>query len=315
MGPNYTSLSSNYKVTGQVIGTYPPAGVDTTEALYVEGPVGMIRPDGYQMPQDSALSFQGVRVRGDGTGQWLTPDMYRGTVGNPLSQRAYAWVGNNPLANSDPSGFVTSCPGGTLNEGGGVCSPAGGSSTLFPGPFGGGGGGTASFGPTIIRRQAAACPPGGAKTAATIGLSGAGSIIVIGVGANLSANLQLNVAGANSNISLSLQAAGGLGGGAYVGAGGGLVGGIGGSVPAPGFSTDYGSYLEGDAGWGPSGSFSTSQSASSTSLQVSPPWFGPLSRLGVGAGAGAGAFGGDGKSSGYAAVTLASPTLCQILGD
>ena len=214
--------------------------------------------------------------------------MYRGTVGNPLSQRAYAWVGNNPLANSDPSRFVTSCPGGTLNEGGGVCSPAGGSSTLFPGPFGGGGGGTASFGPTIIRRQAAACPPGGAKTAATIGLSGAGSIIVIGVGANLSANLQLNVAGANSNISLSLQAAGGLGGGAYVGAGGGLVGGIGGSVPAPGFSTDYGSYLEGDAGWGPSGSFSTSQSASSTSLQVSPPWFGPLSRLGVGAGAGAG---------------------------
>lgn len=39
------------------------------------------------------------------TNQWITPDWYPGTQGNPLSQRAYTWVGNDPTGLLDPSGF------------------------------------------------------------------------------------------------------------------------------------------------------------------------------------------------------------------
>ncbi|MGH7708267.1 MAG: putative toxin, partial [Vulcanimicrobiaceae bacterium] len=53
-----------------------------------------------------AISFQGVRTYDPGIAQWTTPDAYQGTVDDPMSQKPYVWNRNNPIAYSDPSGYV-----------------------------------------------------------------------------------------------------------------------------------------------------------------------------------------------------------------
>ncbi|MGB8834286.1 MAG: HNH endonuclease signature motif containing protein, partial [Candidatus Sulfotelmatobacter sp.] len=40
------------------------------------------------------------------TEQWTTPDAYKGDVHDPMSQRSYMWNNNNPVAYSDPSGYI-----------------------------------------------------------------------------------------------------------------------------------------------------------------------------------------------------------------
>ena len=40
-------------------------------------------------------------------GNWTAPDAYAGNVGDPMSQKAYMWNRNNPLAYSDPSGYLS----------------------------------------------------------------------------------------------------------------------------------------------------------------------------------------------------------------
>jgi len=50
------------------------------------------------------MIFQGPRVYDPSVEQWLQPDSYPGTLGDPMSQRAYMWNRNNPVAYGDPSG-------------------------------------------------------------------------------------------------------------------------------------------------------------------------------------------------------------------
>ena len=65
--------------------------------------VGMPRTDGIT---DQYTTIQGVRSYDPQLGSWTTPDAYAGTVHDPMSQQSYMYNDNNPVAYSDPSGFV-----------------------------------------------------------------------------------------------------------------------------------------------------------------------------------------------------------------
>ena len=73
-----------------------------------QAPVGrggmllIARSDGFS---DGQNTFQGIRTYDSQAGVWTTPDAYHGDVHDPLSQKPYAWNGNNPYAYSDPSGY------------------------------------------------------------------------------------------------------------------------------------------------------------------------------------------------------------------
>ncbi len=62
----------------------------------------MIRSDGYRM---IGGLVQGARSYDPTSGQWLTPDPYAGDVRDLMSQKPFMWNGNNPVSNSDPSGY------------------------------------------------------------------------------------------------------------------------------------------------------------------------------------------------------------------
>lgn len=116
---SYTYDGYKYTVTAVVSPQYPGDGTVVTPPT--GNFIGMSRVDGYQI---GFLTFQGVRAYSGYLGTWTTPDQYQGTFDNPLSQRAYAWEGNNPLAFVDPSGFdecgtiTTSFNGQTIGGGG-----------------------------------------------------------------------------------------------------------------------------------------------------------------------------------------------------
>lgn len=57
--------------------------------------------DGYF---DGNMTFQGTRTYDSNLGAWTTPDDDPGNIGDPLSQKSYAWNGNNPNAFMDTSG-------------------------------------------------------------------------------------------------------------------------------------------------------------------------------------------------------------------
>jgi len=77
-----------------LITTYSPVGRG--------GLLGIPKSDGIS---DGQNTIQGVRSYDPGTGQWSTPDAYRGDVHDPMSQKPYMWDRNNPYAYEDPSGF------------------------------------------------------------------------------------------------------------------------------------------------------------------------------------------------------------------
>jgi len=54
---------------------------------------------------DGSTTIQGVRTFDPVIGMWNSPDVYRGTVHDPASQKPYMWNGNNPYLYSDPSGY------------------------------------------------------------------------------------------------------------------------------------------------------------------------------------------------------------------
>jgi len=76
----------------------------------------MPKADGFS---DGQNTFQGVRTYDPQVGIWTTPDAYRGTVEDPMSQKPFMWNNNNPYDYSDPSGF---CPEGQGLKGG-KCVP------------------------------------------------------------------------------------------------------------------------------------------------------------------------------------------------
>lgn len=62
----------------------------------------MPRTDGVT---DGFNTFQGVRSTSPESATWTTPDAYRGSIDDPMSQHAYMWNGNNPYQYEDPSGY------------------------------------------------------------------------------------------------------------------------------------------------------------------------------------------------------------------
>ena len=129
---------------GFIIGRYPGDGA---AAPSVGGLVQSPRADGYEI---GYLTFQGVRAFSPLLGTWTTPDAFGGILEDPLTQRPYAWLGNNPVTNSDPSGFFT-CNPSVSNCGSG----GGGASAIFldwGGPLGGGAGSTGITPQELIKR-------------------------------------------------------------------------------------------------------------------------------------------------------------------
>jgi|GEM_PF-3807624 len=43
------------------------------------------------------------------TNAWTTPDVYKGELHDPMSQKAYMWNNNNPVVYSDPTGYEAAC--------------------------------------------------------------------------------------------------------------------------------------------------------------------------------------------------------------
>jgi YD repeat-containing protein len=64
--------------------------------------ISMARADGYLF---GGFNFQGVRVYDPVSAQWLTPDAYAGDVHDPMSQKPFIWIRNNPFTYEDPSGY------------------------------------------------------------------------------------------------------------------------------------------------------------------------------------------------------------------
>ncbi|MCL5258399.1 MAG: DUF6531 domain-containing protein [Firmicutes bacterium] len=65
-------------------------------------PITQPGPDGVT---DGINIFQGARAYDPVLGNWTAPDAYAGNVGDPMSQKAYMWDGNNSFLYEDPSGY------------------------------------------------------------------------------------------------------------------------------------------------------------------------------------------------------------------
>ena len=133
-------------------------------------------------------------------------------------------------------------------------------------------------------------------------VTGSGTIIAPGIGVTLGIGIGINLDWWNSSIFLNAQANGGLGGGAYVGAGLGL-GASHGDAPTTGVSVTK--YLEGDLGYILSGG--ASAAIDDCGNIISGGGNIPLPGVKLGGGLGLGAFGGY-----SATATLATPTPGDI---
>jgi len=101
-GPSSFIWSTVATVPLQAVNKYQPArylvGVGQGALL------GMARADGIT---DGLNTIQGVRTYDSSAGAWTTPDDYAGNVDDPASQKSYMWNDDNPVAYSDPSGYIT----------------------------------------------------------------------------------------------------------------------------------------------------------------------------------------------------------------
>jgi hypothetical protein len=87
--------------------TFPGSGPCSPGALCgavpAGGPFPYKRLEGFSW---FGITVQGARAVDDTNGQWTTPDAYAGDVHDPMSQKPFAWDGNNPYEYADPSGFA-----------------------------------------------------------------------------------------------------------------------------------------------------------------------------------------------------------------
>lgn len=102
IAPSYTVPTGKWTYVN-VAGTYPPSG----NPPGAPPSLGIARVDGYS---DGLLNSQGARVYDGNLGQWGTPDAYKGNLDNPRSQWEYEWNSNNPITESDPTGYSSEMP-------------------------------------------------------------------------------------------------------------------------------------------------------------------------------------------------------------
>ena len=88
--------------SGSPIGAEPPSSSRQLCSQTTGMPIFYPGPDGIS---DGVNVFQGVRSYDPVIGAWNSPDAYQGDVGDPMSQKAYMWDGNNSFIYSDPSGY------------------------------------------------------------------------------------------------------------------------------------------------------------------------------------------------------------------
>ncbi len=84
--------------------SYVPASVTGTlnKAVGHGGMLIIPKNDGFS---DGVNTIQGTRAFDPQAGTWTTPDAYRGSVHDPMTQKPYVWNRNNPVSYSDPSGY------------------------------------------------------------------------------------------------------------------------------------------------------------------------------------------------------------------
>jgi len=116
--------------------TGAPSGFCGGNNVGLGGLVLLAAPDGMW---DGFNEIQGARTYDPELGGWTSPDADGGVVDAPITQKPYAWNGNNPLSNSDPTGLNFIFEGGsgydTLDvKGRGPHGPK--NFSLIPRPFG-----------------------------------------------------------------------------------------------------------------------------------------------------------------------------------
>lgn len=85
---------------------------------------------GYERDAETGNDYAFARYYNPRLGRFMTPDLLGGGIGDPQSHNRYAYVGNNPANNVDPSGLCfdsllntgASCNGGGGDGGGGTCT-------------------------------------------------------------------------------------------------------------------------------------------------------------------------------------------------
>jgi hypothetical protein len=104
--PNHTTPGRSSANLPQLIGTYPGPSNTTIgdPAFGALIQIGSFRTDGYQA---GSITIQGVRAYSSDLGSWTTPDAYDGELSDPLSQQAFTWNANNPISNTDSSGYCS----------------------------------------------------------------------------------------------------------------------------------------------------------------------------------------------------------------
>src|SRR5580704_2170044 len=107
--PSYTLPDGKYTFAN-VTGSWPFSGTGGPLVFSTFVP-DMPRSDGYLAGK---LSIQGARAYDSNISQWITADAHKGDVEDPMSQWAYQWNANNPIANSDSTGY-DSCNGSSAH--------------------------------------------------------------------------------------------------------------------------------------------------------------------------------------------------------
>ena len=63
---------------------------------------------GYEQDAETGLNFAEARYDSSAQGRFTSADSVGGSAGNPQSLNRYAYVGNNPMNYSDPTGHMPS---------------------------------------------------------------------------------------------------------------------------------------------------------------------------------------------------------------
>ena len=290
----YASLAYGDGLTTVSLPGYTACASDATEHHFT----------GKERDTESGNDYFGARYYASSMGRFMSPDWSAkvepvpyAKLDNPQSLNLYAYVGNNPMTRTDPTGHTCKSGDTFCHVWDSIFHP----DRLPPTPPA-----SASNPPAPTNVPGATPPPAPAATpnptptptGVQISVGVGGTIIAPSAGGSASANVGINFNWWDSSIFIQGQANGGFGGGAFAGYGLTLNG-SNGADPTTGFgSADY---AEGDLGIGPGLTGSVAHDEKGTA-------YGGGWGLRGGEGAGAGFFAGK-----QGTATLATPSLGSIM--